>query len=174
MSFSLFILPQRGIQVIFFCFICLGMFRSCCFRITSFYCFQTTLYVVECIITLSSTHLFLLSVQMEPVPLGPLFIHVQVGLWFWWSCFLQVQMVPVTPVITDVGGGWIREDACSLGLPQMGVGHRMCPWGLWPREQGCPIGSFSECVQVGCVTPIVSDAEGMVGGRRGAAHSFER
>lgn len=45
--------------VLFFCFICVGLFRSCCWRTTGFLWCAIALCVVACILTLLFTHLAL-------------------------------------------------------------------------------------------------------------------
>lgn len=45
-------------------------------------------------------------------------------------------------VVSDaVGDCWVCGEAVpmSLGLCWLGVGHRMCLWGLEPRKQGSPV-----------------------------------
>lgn len=60
------------LKVAFFCFFCIGMFRSSHCRITRFCCYYIALWVVECILSLVSTHIFLQLVQAVSLPFDPI------------------------------------------------------------------------------------------------------
>lgn len=87
------------------------MFRSCCCKTASFWRCHIFLYVVECILTLRLTHLFLQWMQVWPVLQRVLFL-------------LLVQVRPVTQVVTLPPGA---VGSVSLVIVPPGAGGAVPP-----------------------------------------------
>lgn len=114
-------------KITFSCFICIGMFMSWYCKTTNIWWCHLALYVVGCILTLSSTYLFLQYVQVgyvlqgvPPLPTGAFRVcasgvhlsRYRQGLLLCW-CII----------------GWLGvwEDFYNVfELQWVGVGHRMC------------------------------------------------